>query len=121
MAERDDSIVSLRDVHLTFERPILRGVNFDLAAGTTKVWPTLSTPSSILLAAFSAAIPTPDRTLPVMACSRLLAHRVVTSLHCDSQVLRFLAISAGGTVNGSGAVFAYFAQSAGSATVRSTG
>ena len=37
MAERDDSIVSLRDVHLTFERPILRGVNFDLAAGTTKV------------------------------------------------------------------------------------
>jgi phospholipid/cholesterol/gamma-HCH transport system ATP-binding protein len=37
MAEREDSIVSLRDVHLTFERPILRGVNFDLAPGTTKV------------------------------------------------------------------------------------
>jgi phospholipid/cholesterol/gamma-HCH transport system ATP-binding protein len=37
MAEREDSIVSLRDVHLTFERPILRGVDFDLAPGTTKV------------------------------------------------------------------------------------
>ena len=37
MAERSDAIVSLRDVHLTFERPILRGVNFDLAPGTTKV------------------------------------------------------------------------------------
>ena len=37
MAELDTPIVSLRDVHLTFERPILRGVNFDLAPGTTKV------------------------------------------------------------------------------------
>jgi phospholipid/cholesterol/gamma-HCH transport system ATP-binding protein len=37
MAEGSDAIVSLRDVHLTFERPILRGVSFDLAPGTTKV------------------------------------------------------------------------------------
>jgi phospholipid/cholesterol/gamma-HCH transport system ATP-binding protein len=37
MPERENSIVSLRDVHLTFERPVLRGVTFDLAPGTTKV------------------------------------------------------------------------------------
>jgi phospholipid/cholesterol/gamma-HCH transport system ATP-binding protein len=37
MADAGDVIVSLRDVHLAFERPILRGVSFDLAPGTTKV------------------------------------------------------------------------------------
>jgi phospholipid/cholesterol/gamma-HCH transport system ATP-binding protein len=37
MADVGNVIVSLRDVHLTFERPILRGVSFDLAPGTTKV------------------------------------------------------------------------------------
>jgi phospholipid/cholesterol/gamma-HCH transport system ATP-binding protein len=30
-------IVSFRDVHLAFDRPILRGVSFDLAAGATKI------------------------------------------------------------------------------------
>jgi phospholipid/cholesterol/gamma-HCH transport system ATP-binding protein len=33
----DASVVSLRDVHLSFDRPILRGVSFDLRPGTTKV------------------------------------------------------------------------------------
>jgi len=37
MAAPAEPIISLRDVHLTFERPILRGVNFDLTPGTTKV------------------------------------------------------------------------------------
>jgi phospholipid/cholesterol/gamma-HCH transport system ATP-binding protein len=37
MADHEEAIVSLRDVHLTFERPILRGVTFDLAPGRTKV------------------------------------------------------------------------------------
>jgi phospholipid/cholesterol/gamma-HCH transport system ATP-binding protein len=37
MADHEQAIVSLRDVHLTFERPILRGVTFDLAPGRTKV------------------------------------------------------------------------------------
>jgi phospholipid/cholesterol/gamma-HCH transport system ATP-binding protein len=37
MAAREQAIVSLRDVHLTFERPVLRGVNLDLVPGTTKV------------------------------------------------------------------------------------
>ena len=35
--EHEDAIVSFRDVHLTFERPVLAGVSFDLAPGTTKV------------------------------------------------------------------------------------
>ena len=30
-------IISFRDVHLTFERPILQGVSFDLQPGTTKI------------------------------------------------------------------------------------
>lgn len=30
-------VVSFRDVHLSFDRPILRGVSFDLAPGTTKI------------------------------------------------------------------------------------
>lgn len=30
-------IISFRDVRLTFERPILQGVSFDLGAGTTKI------------------------------------------------------------------------------------
>ena len=33
----DEPIVSFRDVHLAFDRPILRGVSFDLFAGSTKV------------------------------------------------------------------------------------
>jgi phospholipid/cholesterol/gamma-HCH transport system ATP-binding protein len=33
----DEPIISLRDVHLSFDRPILQGVSFDLAPGTTKV------------------------------------------------------------------------------------
>jgi phospholipid/cholesterol/gamma-HCH transport system ATP-binding protein len=33
----DQPIVSFRDVHLTFDRPILKGVSFDLAPGTTKI------------------------------------------------------------------------------------
>jgi phospholipid/cholesterol/gamma-HCH transport system ATP-binding protein len=37
MAEHEEAVISLRDVNLTFERPILRGVTFDLAPGTTKV------------------------------------------------------------------------------------
>ena len=33
----DEPIVSFRDVHLAFDRPILRGVSFDLHPGATKV------------------------------------------------------------------------------------
>ena len=33
----DEPIISFRDVHLAFDRPILQGVSFDLAPGTTKV------------------------------------------------------------------------------------
>lgn len=33
----DQPIVSFRDVHLDFDRPILKGVSFDLAPGTTKI------------------------------------------------------------------------------------
>jgi phospholipid/cholesterol/gamma-HCH transport system ATP-binding protein len=34
---RAEPILSFRDVHLSFDRPILRGVSFDLAQGTTKI------------------------------------------------------------------------------------
>jgi len=33
----EEPIISFRDVQLTFERPILQGVSFDLAPGTTKI------------------------------------------------------------------------------------
>jgi phospholipid/cholesterol/gamma-HCH transport system ATP-binding protein len=33
----DEPIISLRDVHLSFDRPVLQGVSFDLAPGTTKI------------------------------------------------------------------------------------
>ncbi|HET7293005.1 MAG TPA: ATP-binding cassette domain-containing protein [Vicinamibacteria bacterium] len=33
----DEPVVSFRDVHLAFDRPILRGVSFDLHPGATKV------------------------------------------------------------------------------------
>jgi len=33
----DEPIISFRDVHLSFDRPILQGVSFDLAPGTTKI------------------------------------------------------------------------------------
>jgi phospholipid/cholesterol/gamma-HCH transport system ATP-binding protein len=33
----DEPVVSFRDVHLSFDRPVLRGVGFDLRPGTTKV------------------------------------------------------------------------------------
>jgi phospholipid/cholesterol/gamma-HCH transport system ATP-binding protein len=33
----DEPIISFRDVHLAFDHPILQGVSFDLAPGTTKV------------------------------------------------------------------------------------
>jgi phospholipid/cholesterol/gamma-HCH transport system ATP-binding protein len=33
----DEPIISFRDVHLAFDRPVLQGVSFDLAPGTTKV------------------------------------------------------------------------------------
>ena len=33
----DEAVISFRDVHLSFDRPILQGVSFDLAPGTTKV------------------------------------------------------------------------------------
>ncbi len=35
--ETQEPIVSFRDVHLSFDRPILRGVSFDLRPGTTKI------------------------------------------------------------------------------------
>ena len=33
----DEPVISFRDVHLSFDRPILQGVSFDLAPGPTKV------------------------------------------------------------------------------------
>ena len=33
----DEPVISFRDVHLSFDRPILKGVSFDLGPGTTKV------------------------------------------------------------------------------------
>lgn len=33
----DEPVVSFRDVHLSFDRPILKGVSFDLGPGTTKI------------------------------------------------------------------------------------
>jgi phospholipid/cholesterol/gamma-HCH transport system ATP-binding protein len=33
----DEPVISFRDVHLSFDRPILQGVSFDLAPGTTKI------------------------------------------------------------------------------------
>jgi phospholipid/cholesterol/gamma-HCH transport system ATP-binding protein len=33
----DEPVVSFRDVHLSFDRPILKGVSFDLSPGTTKI------------------------------------------------------------------------------------
>ena len=33
----DEPVVSFRDVHLSFDRPILRGISFDLGPGTTKI------------------------------------------------------------------------------------
>jgi len=33
----DEPVVAFRDVHLAFDRPILRGVSFDLHAGATKI------------------------------------------------------------------------------------
>jgi phospholipid/cholesterol/gamma-HCH transport system ATP-binding protein len=35
--DADQPVISLRDVHLSFDRPILQGVSFDLAPGTTKI------------------------------------------------------------------------------------
>ena len=35
--ESDEPIISFRDVHLAFDHPVLQGVSFDLAPGTTKV------------------------------------------------------------------------------------
>jgi phospholipid/cholesterol/gamma-HCH transport system ATP-binding protein len=34
---REEPILAFRDVHLSFDRPILKGVSFDLAQGTTKI------------------------------------------------------------------------------------
>jgi phospholipid/cholesterol/gamma-HCH transport system ATP-binding protein len=33
----DEPVISFRDVHLSFDRPILKGVSFELGPGTTKV------------------------------------------------------------------------------------
>ena len=33
----DEPVISFRDVHLSFDRPILKGVSFDLGPGTTKI------------------------------------------------------------------------------------
>jgi phospholipid/cholesterol/gamma-HCH transport system ATP-binding protein len=33
----DEPVISFRDVHLSFDRPILTGVSFDLGPGTTKI------------------------------------------------------------------------------------
>jgi phospholipid/cholesterol/gamma-HCH transport system ATP-binding protein len=33
----DQPVISFRDVHLSFDRPILKGISFDLGPGTTKV------------------------------------------------------------------------------------
>ena len=32
-----EPILSFRDVHLSFDRPVLRGVSFDLGPGSTKI------------------------------------------------------------------------------------
>ena len=39
MAPRDvdEPVISFHDVHLSFDRPILRGISFDLGPGTTKI------------------------------------------------------------------------------------
>jgi phospholipid/cholesterol/gamma-HCH transport system ATP-binding protein len=34
---REEPILSFRDVHLSFDRPVLKGVSFDLPQGTTKI------------------------------------------------------------------------------------
>jgi phospholipid/cholesterol/gamma-HCH transport system ATP-binding protein len=34
---REEPILAFRDVHLSFDRPILKGVSFDLEQGTTKI------------------------------------------------------------------------------------
>ena len=34
---REEAILAFRDVHLSFDRPILKGVSFDLEQGTTKI------------------------------------------------------------------------------------
>jgi phospholipid/cholesterol/gamma-HCH transport system ATP-binding protein len=34
---REEPILAFRDVHLSFDRPILKGVSFELAQGTTKI------------------------------------------------------------------------------------
>jgi phospholipid/cholesterol/gamma-HCH transport system ATP-binding protein len=33
----DEPVISLRDVHVAYDRPILKGVSFDLSPGTTKI------------------------------------------------------------------------------------
>lgn len=33
----DEPVISFRDVHLAFDRPVLQGVSFDLGPGTTKI------------------------------------------------------------------------------------
>jgi phospholipid/cholesterol/gamma-HCH transport system ATP-binding protein len=33
----DEPVISFRDVHLSFDRPILNGISFDLGPGTTKI------------------------------------------------------------------------------------
>ena len=33
----DKPVISFRDVHLSYDRPILKGVSFDLFPGTTKI------------------------------------------------------------------------------------
>ena len=33
----DEPVISFRDVHLSFDRPVLEGVSFDLGPGTTKI------------------------------------------------------------------------------------
>jgi phospholipid/cholesterol/gamma-HCH transport system ATP-binding protein len=33
----DEPVISFRDVHLSFDRPILKGISFDLGPGTTKI------------------------------------------------------------------------------------
>jgi phospholipid/cholesterol/gamma-HCH transport system ATP-binding protein len=37
LRDPDEAVISFRDVQLSFDRPILQGVSFDLAPGTTKV------------------------------------------------------------------------------------
>src|SRR5882762_10775939 len=33
----DEPVISFRDVHLAYDRPILKGVSFNLSPGTTKI------------------------------------------------------------------------------------